>query len=175
MSLLFFICLSLSLIVLQTTFLPYLPVFKQFYDLLLPLVLYFGLYRPAREGLIAVFALGLVMDSLSGTPFGLYVTVYFWTFAIVRWGTNYLHVGNQILILIVVAAGIVMENVIFLATLTLLGHTARLPVDVLRNMGLQLLWGVFTGPLLLVGIRFLHGRFDRWFTQLTVAWKDQRG
>lgn len=175
MALLFYLCLSLSLIVLQTTFLPYLPVFKQIYDLILPLVLYLGLYRPAREGLLAVFMLGLVMDSLSGTPFGLYITVYFWTFALVKWGINYLHVGNRFLVLIVVAAGIVMENVIFLATLMLLGNTTRLPLDVLQNMGLQVLWGVFTGPLLLIAIRYFHGKFDGWYAKLAVAWKDQSG
>ena len=50
------------------------------------------------------------MDNLSGSPFGLFITVYFWIFVIVSWGTKFLHVGNRILILIVVAAGVLIEN-----------------------------------------------------------------
>lgn len=175
MSLLFYLCLSILLIVIQTTFLPYLSIFKQFYDLLLPLILYFSFYRPAREGLAAVFVLGFIMDSLSGTPFGQYVAAYFWTFALVKWGINFLHIGNRFLILLVVATGIVMENLFFLATLALLGDTVRLPANTLHNMGLQVVWGVFTAPLLLIGIRFVHDRLSAWFDRQVLEWKEQRG
>jgi hypothetical protein len=115
------------------------------------------------------------MDSLSGTPFGLYVAAYFWTLALVKWGINYLHIGNRILILFVVAVGIVMENLFFLITLMLLGDDARLPVNTLHDMGLQVLWGIFTGPVLMLGIRFVHNRLNAWFDKQVLAWKEQRG
>ena len=175
MTYLFYICLCLFLVVLQTTILPYLPFFRQLYDLLLLFILYLGLYRPVREALPVIILLGFIMDNLSGSPFGLYITVYFWIFVIINWGTQYLHVGNQILLLVVVASGILIENLIFLGTFMFLAKGLRSPVRVLNTTGYQILWGVLTGPVLLMLIRYLHGRFKKWFSARFAEWKEQGG
>ena len=173
MTYLFYIGLCLGLIIVQTTVMPGLPAFRHFYDLLLPLVLYLGLYRFVREGLLAVIVLGLVMDNLSGAPFGVYLTVYFWIFMLVSWGSTYLHVGNQILLFIVSGAGVLIENLIFLGTMTVLSKNFQLPAGVVDSLGNQIVWGLLTGPVLIVSIRFLHGRFEKWFEELVASRSEQ--
>ena len=166
----FYAGLCLGLIIVQTTVMPALPVFRHFYDLLLPFVLYLGLYRFVREGLISVLVLGFVMDNLSGAPFGIYMSVYFWTFMLVSWGGGYLQVSNRILLFIVSAAGVLIQNLIFLGTMKLLGKDLQLPAGVVfDSLGNQVVWVLFTGPVFIVSIRFLHGRFEKWFEELAAA------
>ena len=80
MNYLFNISACLFLVILQTTIIPYLPLLDKFYDLLIPFIVYLGLSRPVRESLPFVLFLGFIMDNLSGGPFGLYLTTYFWLF-----------------------------------------------------------------------------------------------
>lgn len=170
MTYLFHMGLCLAMIIVQTTVMPGLPVFRHFYDLLLPFVLYLGLYRFVREGLLTVLVLGFVMDNLSGAPFGVYLTAYFWIFMIVNWGATYLHVDNRILLLIVSAAGVLIENLIFLGTMTVPGQEFQLPAGVIFDRLVnQTVWVLFTGPVLIVSFRFLHGRFEKWMEALAAA------
>ena len=100
------------------------------------------------------------MDNLSGSSFGLFITAYFWIFVLVSWGIKFLHVGNRILILIVAAAGVLIENFIFLGTIAVLGNDSQLPKEVFNIVGVQVLWAIFTGPVLLILIRCLHRVFE---------------
>jgi len=175
MQYLFYIGLCLGLIILQTAIMPYLSAFKQFYDLLLLMVLYLSLYRPVRESLPIVLLLGLVMDNLSGSYFGLFVTVYLWIFVIVSWGTKFLHVGSRILVLTVVAAGVLIENFLFLGAIGLLGKGSQLPKAGFDNVGAQVIWAIFTGPVFLILIRYLHKMLEDWFNELMNTWNEQRG
>ena len=59
----FYIAVCLFLIILQTTLLPFIPFLENVYDLLIAFVIYLGLYRPIREGLILVFLLGFLVDN----------------------------------------------------------------------------------------------------------------
>ncbi len=86
----------LFLVILQTTVMPNLPLLDSFYDLLIPFVVFLGLFRPVRESLPFVFFLGFIMDNLSGSPFGLYLTAYFWLFIGVKGITKLLQVGNRL-------------------------------------------------------------------------------
>ena len=85
-----YIGISIILVILQTTVLPNIPLAGQFYDLLIPMLVYLALFRPAHESLPFVFFLGLLMDNLSGTPFGLYLTTYFWLYIGVKMAAGYL-------------------------------------------------------------------------------------
>ena len=172
---LFYMGLCLLLSTIQTTIMPYLSVFKQHYDLLLVFVLYLSLYRPVREGLPVVFFLGLVMDNLSGSPLGFFVTAYFWIFIIAVWGTRFLHAANRILILIVVAAGVLIENLIFLGYLAMLDEGLRNAREVFEKMVRQMLWALFTGPVLLMLIRASHKRFQNWSNEFFNRWNEYRG
>lgn len=172
MNFLFYMALFILLLVFQTTLIGYLAVFEKCYDLILPFILYLGLYRPPRQGLPTALLAGFIMDGLSGAPFGLYTTVYVWIYALVNWGFRFLQVGNLVLLFIVIAAGILLENFIFLASVTILGRRFQLPPGAIDHVVGQIWWGLATGPLLLTGIRFSHGAFESWFNKRLAEWKE---
>ena len=150
MTYLFFIFVSLCLVIIQTTIMPLLPLFDRFYDLLCPCVIYLGLFRPVREGLPIVLFFGLVMDSLFGGPFGLYLTSYIWIFIGVRWMITFLQLNNIFLLLFIVVLGVLLENLIFIGALTLLAPGSQFPPDAIRIVGVQVLWSICTGPFILL-------------------------
>jgi rod shape-determining protein MreD len=68
----FYIGICLCLVILQTAVLPHIPLLDTFYDLIVAFIIYLGLYRPLRDGLLLALFLGFIMDNLSGSPFGIY-------------------------------------------------------------------------------------------------------
>ncbi|MFC1815990.1 hypothetical protein ACFL0M_08615 [Thermodesulfobacteriota bacterium] len=169
----FYICLSLTLIILQTTIMPYFSIFDRFYDILIPFIFYLGLYRPARESIPVILLLGYVLDNLSGGPFGIFLTTYFWFFIGIRWSIKFFHAGNKVLWLMAVVAGVLIENFIIIATITWLGEPSRLPRAVLSVVGTQLLWALCTGPVLVFVLAYMHRRWDNLLNEIMAAWKQQ--
>lgn len=164
MSYFFNISACLFLVILQTTVMPYLPLLDSFYDLLIPFLVFLGLSRPVRESLPFVFFLGFIMDNLSGSPFGLYLTAYFWLFVGVKGITKLLQVGNRLFIMtLIVAAGVLIENLFFLGTLTILGPDQQLAGDAAQTVTIQVLWVIWTGPIFLLVLRDLQNRLDAGF------------
>jgi cell shape-determining protein MreD len=165
------ICIGLFLIVVQTTVMPHIPVFERFYDLLTPLVVYLSIFRPVREGTVMVLIFGFLMDNISGGPFGLYLTAYFWLFLGVRWAITFLHVGDSFLLPFVVAVGVLMENMIFLGANVMLEQNLQIAQTMVNTVVVQVLWAVFTGPFFLMLFNYSHRRWDRW-TQKIFAQKN---
>jgi cell shape-determining protein MreD len=164
MSYFFNISACLFLVILQTTVMPYLPLLDSFYDLLIPFLVFLGLSRPVRESLPFVFFLGFIMDNLSGSPFGLYLTAYFWLFVGVKGITKLLQVGNRLFIMtLIVAVGVLIENLFFLGTLTILGPDQQLAGDAAKTVTIQVLWVIWTGPIFLLVLRDLHNRLNAGF------------
>ena len=149
----FYAAVCLFLIVLQTTILPFIPLFESIYDLLIPFVIYLGLYRPIREGLILVFFLGFLMDNLSGSHFGLYLTIYCWLFIGVKWITTLFQVGNRVLFSVVVAVGVLIGNGIIISSFAIQGGDMRLPENAMQTVLIQFMWALVTGPPLLMLFR----------------------
>jgi len=167
MSYFFNISACLFLVILQTTVMPNLPLLDSFYDPLIPFIVYLGLSRPVRESLPFVFFLGFIMDNLSGGPFGLYLTAYFWLFGGVKGITALIQVGNRLFIVtLIVAAGVLIENLIFLGTLTILGPDQQLAGDAAKTVTIQVLWAIWTGPIFLVVLRNIQNRLDAGFTAI---------
>ena len=167
MSYFFNISASLFLVILQTTVMPYLPLLDSFYDLLIPFIVFLGISRPVRESLPFVFFLGFIMDNLSGSPFGLYITAYFWFFVAVKGVTRLLQVGNRLFIItLIVAAGVLIENLIFLGTLTILGPDQQMAGNTAKTVTVQVLWAIWTGPIFLVIFRDLQNRLDAGFNAI---------
>ena len=147
--------------ILQTTVMPYLPLLDSFYDLLIPFVVFLGLSRPVRESLPFVFFMGFIMDNLSGSPFGLYLTAYFWLFIGVKGITKLLQVRNRLFIItLIVAAGVLIENLIFLGTLTILGPDQQLSGNAARTVTIQVLWAIWTGPIFFVVLKDVQKRLN---------------
>ena len=113
----FYIGTCLFLILIQTTILPYFNAFSGIYDLLIPFVIFICICLPIRESLPFVLILGLIMDNLSGSPFGFYLTFYFWLFVGVRWVLKFLRVSNKFLLSLVVVIAVLIENIIVIGDL----------------------------------------------------------
>ena len=164
MSYCFNIGICLVLVILQTTVMPYLSVLDRFYDLLIPFIVYLGLFRPIREGLLFVCFLGFIMDNLSGGPFGLYLTSYFWLFIGVKGITQLLQVGKRVFIItFIVAAGVLAENLIFLGFFAIFSPGQQVGGDAVKIVTFQILWALLTGSVFLIIFRSTHNWLDAGF------------
>ncbi len=159
----FYICVFLFFVLLQTVIMPCFSLFDRFYDLLVPFVIYLGLFRPVRESIPVIIAIGFVMDNLSGGPLGLYLTAYLWLFAGVRWIVYVLHVGDKVLLPFVVAIGVLVENAIFMGVIGMLEPGARFSSSsAFTTIMIQVLWAAGTGPIFLILINGLHQGLNQW-------------
>lgn len=161
-----YIAISIFLVIVQTTVLPNIPFTGQFYDLLIPLLIYLTLFRPPHESLPFVFFLGLLMDNLSGTPFGLYLTTYLWIYIGVKLVASYLRVGNRILMALIVCGGVLVQNVLIIGSAWVMDSARMLPADALTIVVSQLLWALVTGPVILIMFRISLGRLERILGQM---------
>ncbi len=174
MSYFFNISACLFLVMLQTTIMPYLPLLNKFYDLLIPFIVYLSLSRPIRESLPFVLFLGFIMDNLTGGPFGLYLTTYFWLYVCVKGITTFIQVGNRLLIItLIVAGGVLFENLILLGAFAILGSRQQFAGDTLKIVIVQILWATFTGALFLLFFRNAQSRLGAGFKWINARTKEQ--
>ncbi len=162
----FYICVCFCLVIFQTTIIPHIFLLNNFYDPLIPFIVYLGLFRPARESILFILVPGFLMDNLSGAPFGLYITTYFWLFIIVKLVIRYLHVHNNILLVFIVAAGVLMENIIFIAGVSMSNPDSQFPAITIRTVIFQILWAGFTGFFFLMFFNHIHKKLEKWFNEL---------
>ena len=174
MSYFFNISVCLFLIILQTTIMPYLPLLDKFYDLLIPFIVYLSLSRPVRESLPFILFLGFIMDNLSGGPFGLYLTTYFWLYVGVKGITMFIQVGNRLAIItLIVAGGVLFENLISLGAFAFLGPGQQFAGDALEIVAIQVLWAIFTGSLFLLFFRNAQSRLGAGFKGIYARAREQ--
>ena len=162
MTYLLYMLVCLLVVVFQTTLSMHFAVFAGMYDLFLLFVVYLGFYRTIREGFPFVILFGLVMDALSGGPFGLYLTSYFWLYVCTLAMTGFMRVGNNLILPLVVAGSILFQNIIFFGAMTLFIPEAKIPVFLYRNVLTQLLWSVVTGPILILLFHRAHLAMEKW-------------
>ncbi len=141
-------CICMFLIVLQTAVIPRFFQEDQWYDLLIPFIIWLGTSRPVSEGLLVVGCAGFIQDSLSVGPFGLYCSAYMWIFICVRWGVSFLHVENRTLLPFVAAGSVALENFLFLGVIFLFMKGPKPSIQVIQAVVVQIVWAVFTAPLL---------------------------
>jgi len=156
-------CICIFLIILKTSVLTNIALFNNFYDILLPVVLYLGLFRPFSQGLPLIFFYGFCMDSITGGPFGFYVLVYFLLFIAMRWTIQFVHVRSFLLKPFIVFVGVLIENLIFFVLLVLFHRNQMVSGAFLHSASIQLLWAAITGPFLLIVIDSIQSRFSNWF------------
>lgn len=156
----FYIGTCLFLIILQTTILTYFSIFAGMYDLLIPFVVFISICLPVRESLPFVIILGLIMDNISGSPFGLHLTFYFWLLAGVHWIIKFLRVGNKFLLSLVVVSAVLIQNILIIGSFGFAGPGWQLPAAAFKHIALQILWALMTGPLFLFCLLSISKRFD---------------
>ena len=175
MTYVFYIFTSLFLIVLQTVILPDLPVLNSVFDLTAMFVIYLGLMRSVREGLPVVLMLGVIMDNLSGAPFLVFITTYFWLYVGVRWLSRILQVGMRFRLAVIVVAGILLENVIFIVAFGGLDALRQMPSTTAGKILPRLLWALIFGPILILVLAHMHRLWDRWVRTFLVRRSDSVG
>jgi len=122
----FYTTVCLALTIAQTAILPRLPAAGGCYDLLIPFIVYLS-------------------------PFGLYLTVYFWLFIAVKGVTGLVQTPDRLLIAaVVVAAGVLAENFIFMGALALAAPGRQLGTQTIGGIAIQGVVAFFTGPLLIL-------------------------
>ncbi len=149
MNAIFSIVLGIFFVVIQSACLPQLSPSCRFFDMLLPLVIYLSVFRSVVESLSLVVLFGLVMDALSGCPFGLYIITYIWLFLGVRGSMRFLDAGSYFLFPLILMLGMVFENLLFLFSASSMPSEAIL---------INALWTVVTAPFFLM---FFNSLFDR--------------
>jgi hypothetical protein len=175
MTSLFFIIVSVAIVVFQTSFFPHIPILRGFYDLLLPMVICIALYRPMRYNFIFILLIAYLADSLSGGPLGLYLTSYFWVFITIAWVTNYLQIQGGILLLFVVPVSVFFQNIVSFTVLALMLPGAALPVNAMQIMSVEVFWAILTGPLVLAMFRRGSGLWNNWAETLFVDRRSELG
>ena len=174
MSYFFNISACLFLVILQTTVLPYMPLLDKFYDLLIPFIIYLALSRPVRKSLPFILFLGFIMDNLSGGPFGLYLTTYFWLYVGVKGVMTFIQVGNRLFIItLIVVGGVLLENLILLGAFAILGHSKQFAGDALEVIAVQLLWAIATGSLFMLFFKNAQSRLGVGFKRVYARTKQQ--
>ena len=164
----FFFFISIVLILIQTCIFPVLPLFTNFYDLMIPLIAYLCTTRSMREALPIVIIFGLLMDQLSCSPFLLHVTAYIWLYVSLRWITRVLQVGNRLRLPFIVSIGVLIENFIFMSNIALVEPGMQFPAAALRIAVVQFIWALFTGPLILVVFEHAHKGWNRGLSRILV-------
>jgi len=153
----FHIAIGVSVLLLQTTILPNAGLFINCYDLLIVQIVFLGLYRSVRESVIIICLLGIAVDSLTGGPYGVYLTTYFWLFLSVRWALVYLRLSDTIILPFVVAYGVLIENLFhFIGAISMNPSSATIAQMSVRPIVMELLWAIFTGPVLLALLSLLY-------------------
>jgi len=120
------------------------------YDLLGLFAVFLGIHRPPREAIPVLIVCGLLMDGLSGGPFGVHLTVYLWMYTGVRWAIQYLHVGNVLLLPLLVTAGVAFESLVMAFAAVVLASSAWPMESIVAVVSRQVLWGAATGPFLIL-------------------------
>ena len=156
----FYIGTCLFLIIVQTTLLAYFNVFAGMYDLLIPFVIFLSICLPLRESLPFILILGLIMDNISGSPFGLYLTFYFWLLVGVRWVLMFFRASNKLFLSLVVVVAVLIQNGLIIGTFGFAGPGWQIPAAALKNMSAQFLWALATGPLFLFFLLAVSRRFN---------------
>lgn len=154
---LFIVCFFL--IIFQTTALANVPA--NHYDLLAPFIVYLSIHQQPRKAFPVILLGGLIMDGISGGVFGVYLTVYLWMYVGVLWAIQYLHVGNIILLPLLVTAGIIFESLVLAFCAVVLSSSAWSAEFVFSVLPGQILWGMITGPCLVLAFVFGQKTVER--------------
>ena len=166
MKYLFYICVCAVIVIVQSVILPLFPIFSGCHDLMIAFVVYLGMYQPKRESLIFILLIGFVMDSLSGTPFGMYITTYVWLFLAIGMLAKLLHMGNRMMLPFLMIVGVLVQNTIFIGVIAMLEQDFYFPMTAAGNVFLQMVWAGITGPFMLIFFKFAGEKWEKWSGQL---------
>lgn len=149
-----YLIFAVLLVIIQTSIIPYMPAVLKFYDFLVPLAVYFSLYKPVRQGLPVLIAGGIIMDMLSAAPIGIYLTTYLWVFLAFRPIARWVGIKDHLLFSMLAVIGILFENFIFAIAVIFDYSQGFFTVETLQVVLMQVLWTVVTAPFFWLGLSY---------------------
>ncbi|MDX9785150.1 MAG: hypothetical protein RBT11_00080 [Desulfobacterales bacterium] len=158
--------IGFALVIFQTALVPKLPLIDNCFDLLLPFVIYQGVFRPVREGLVLVVVVGLLMDRLSGAPIGLLAIIYLWIWVGIRWGVRFFHVGNYYLVPFFVTLAVLLENALFAMAHILFAGEANYSMVAGGTVLGQVGWAIISAPLFMMLLNAVHHGWAAWVSNI---------
>lgn len=155
---------SVLLVCIQTTLFPeFFRLFAQ-YDLLIPFVVYLTLFRSSIGKLPVILISGCLMDFLSGGTIGVYIATYILILICFKNATVYFHFKNSILFQIVIIFSVLIENIIFAMVISFQTLTLNFSFYVGGVLATQLIWAVFSSPLVYVMFDYIFNEIDKLIT-----------
>jgi hypothetical protein len=115
------------------------------------------------------------MDNLSGAPFMVFMTTYFWLYVGVRWLSRILQVGMRFRLAVIIGAGILLENVIFILAFGGIDALRQMPSTAAVKIFPRLLWALIFGPILILILEHVHRIWDRWVQTFRIRRSDSVG
>lgn len=123
------------------------------YDLQIPLVIAVSIMGRAYKAFITVAVVALVMDTLSGGPFGIYFTTYVWLFFAIQVLSLFINVQAFVPVGLLTLVGVFFENLVFMFVQALsIGAVPNLHTKVLPLVTRQCVIAFITGPFIVWAI-----------------------
>jgi len=161
MRVVFYLLLGFILIALQTAVISGLPAIMTFYDMIIPFVIYFSLFRRFSVGFAVILVLGLVVDMISGAPNGLYLTVFMVIFFLFRNIANFFHARKIVLFTFCTGIGVFIENLVFFVFHIFSETSFSTSLNHLQMMVIQIAWVFLTAPILYRLLSVYFSQVDR--------------
>lgn len=156
---LIYLSLATLFLVLQVTLFPYLLLGHFKPELLLILVVYLSLHESFAIGSGFAYGLGLLQDVFAGSDLGLYGLAFLATFMAGRSLAARVNTESTLLLLLMVAAGSVLQGVVLVFALGILADSGIAWLVVLRQLPQQLLINLVAATAVLVLTLRLQRRF----------------
>jgi rod shape-determining protein MreD len=153
--------LCVVFVILQTTLFPSLPGFTAFFDLFLPVVIYMGLFRSVKQSILPLLFQGVVMDSLSGAPFGIYTSCYIWLFVAVYWFKGFLHIKSHLLLALIVCASVLIQHAVLVISNDMPVSDWNLFAETVGILSIQMILAMIIGPLMILWIQNFYEKWQR--------------
>lgn len=143
----FFIC-ALIIAMFETVGLnPFIS--RLVYDLQIPLIIAVSVLGRAYLSLIVIVLVAVVMDTLSGGPFGIYLTTYVWLFFPVKALSLLVSTRSYLAVSLLSVVGVLFENFVFMfVQLLTSGTVPNLNTVILPTVIVQCILAAITGPLI---------------------------
>lgn len=142
----FFIC-ALIIAMFQTIGLnPF--VSSLIYDLQIPLIIAVSVLGRAYLALIVIVLVAVVMDTLSGGPFGIYFTTYVWMFFPVKALSLVVSTRSYLAVSLLSVVGVLFENLVFMFVQLLASGAVPNFNGIIFPVLVQCLLAAITAPLI---------------------------
>ncbi len=106
------------------------------------------------------------MDSISGTPFGLYMSVYLWICISIQLLKRFVHPGNIIFVPVISALSVFVENCFLVFFFFVRYGEKNFYYQDIMLMLKQMAWAFFIVPLMILVIHIFQKKWTRFVDML---------